>query len=127
MDNTTPTENSSASEERPVPTVASETTGTVHRQAYGSAKTENLRDTGFWRILVPGFVLVACVILLAFPLIILTPLLLHSLDPLAAANKLGKPETWIWIVMFLIEIGIIAVIVRGLLKVFMTQAGNYRR
>ena len=127
MDNTTPTENTGASAEQPVPTVAGQATGTDHRQAYGTAKTENLRDSGFWRILVPGFVLVACVILLAFPLIILTPLLLHSLDPLAAANKLGKPETWIWIVMFLIELGIIAVIVRGLLKVFITQAENYRR
>ena len=97
------------------------------RQAYGTAKTENLRDSGLWRILIPGFVIAACVILLAFPLIILTPLFLHSLDPKAAANILQKPETWIWIVMFLLEIGIIAVVVRGLLKIFMTQAGNYRR
>ena len=126
MDNTSSTDNTGTVTAQPVPTVAGETTGATHLQAYGTAKTENLRDSGLWRILVPGFVLVACLILLAFPLIILTPLLLHSLDPLAAANQLGRPETWIWIVMFLIEIGIIVVIVRGLVKIFMTQAGNYR-
>lgn len=112
-------------------TVTAGTTGatgaTETRQAYGTARTENLRDSGLWRILIPGFVIAACVILLAFPLIILTPLFLHSLDPKAAANVLQKPETWIWIVIFLVEIGIIAVVVRGLLKIFMTQAGNYRR
>lgn len=112
----------------PVSTAATTMTpATETRQAYGTARTENLRDSGLWRILIPGFVLVACVILLAFPLIILTPLFLHSLDPKAAANILQKPETWIWVVMFLVEIGIIAVVVRGLLKIFMTQAGNYRR
>jgi len=29
-------------------------------------------------------------------------------------------------VIFLVELGIIAVVVRGLIKIFMTQAGNYR-
>jgi hypothetical protein len=119
MDDTTSTANTSAT---PATTAATE-----HRQSYGTAKTENLRDSGLWRILLPGFILVASIILLAFPLIILTPLLLHSLDPMAAANQLNKPETWIWIVMFLIELGIIAVIIRGLAKSFLTQAGNYRR
>jgi hypothetical protein len=126
MDNTRSTDTAATGSAQPVSTVAGETTGATHLQAYGTAKTENLRDSGLWRILLPGFVLVACLILLAFPLIILTPLLLHSLDPLAAANQLGRPETWIWIVMFLVEIGIIVVIVRGLVKIFMTQAGNYR-
>ncbi len=75
----------------------------------------------------PGFILLVSLILLAFPLIILTPLFLHSLDPLAAANQMNRPETWIWIVMFLVEIGIIAVVVRGLAKAFLTEARNYRR
>jgi hypothetical protein len=136
MDNTTSNQHTTGETREtretvaPVPTVATvETTqpATETRQAYGTAKTENLRDSGLWRILIPGFVIVACIVLLAFPLIILTPLFLHSLDPKAAANVLQKPETWIWIVMFLVEIGIIAVVVRGLLKIFMTQAGNYRK
>src|SRR5689334_18860381 len=99
---------------------------TEGRKAYGTAKTENLRDSGLWRILLPGVVVVFCLVLVAFPLIILTPLFLNSLDPAAAANVLGKPLTWIWIVMVLIEAGIIVVVVRGLIKIFMTQAGNYR-
>jgi hypothetical protein len=99
---------------------------TEGRKAYGTAKTENLRDSGLWRILLPAVVVAFCLVLIAFPLIILTPLFFNSLDPAAAANVLGKPLTWIWIVMVLIEAGIIAVAVRGLIKIFMTQAGNYR-
>jgi hypothetical protein len=112
-------------------TTASQTTAVEkpvaeERKAYGTAKTENLRDSGFWRILLPGAVAVFCLVLIAFPLIILTPLFLKSLDPGAAANVLGKPLTWVWIVMALVEAGVIVVVVRGLLKIFMTQAGNYR-
>src|SRR5712691_1480452 len=95
------------------------------RKAYGTAKTENLRDSGLWRILLPVVVVAFCLALIAFPLIILTPLFLHSLDPAAASNVLGRPLTWIWIVMALVEAGVIIVTVRGLLKIFMTQAGNY--
>ena len=118
MDDTTSTENTTAT--------PATTAGVEHRQSYGTAKTENLRDNGYWRFLLPGFILVASIVLLAFPLIILTPLFLHSLDPLAAANQLNKPETWIWIVMFLVELGIIAVIIRGLAKAFLMQNENYR-
>jgi TRAP-type C4-dicarboxylate transport system permease small subunit len=106
-------------------TAANEQPARETRQAYGTAKTENLRDSGLWRILIPAVVVVFCLVLIAFPLIILTPLFLHSLDPSAASNALGKPLTWIWIVMVLIEAGIIVVVVRGLVKIFMTQAGNY--
>lgn len=56
-----------------VPTT--EKTGTEHRQALGSAKTENLRDSGWWRIVLPAFVIVCCVALLALPLYILGQLL----------------------------------------------------
>ena len=98
---------------------------TEGRKAYGTAKTENLRDSGLWRILLPGAVVVFCLVLVAFPLIILTPLFLHSLDPAAASNVLGRPLTWLWIVMALVEAVMIVVIVRGLIKIFMTQAGNY--
>ncbi len=116
MQNTTPIQQ----------TTAAEQPAAEGRKAYGTAKTENLRDSGLWRILLPAVVVAFCLVLIAFPLIILTPLFLKSLDPAAAANAIGKPLTWVWIVMVLIEAGIIIVIVRGLLKIFMTQAGNYR-
>ena len=96
-----------------------------HRQAYGTAKTENLRDSGLWRILLPAFVILCCVALLAVPLIILVILLVTSLDPIAAANTEHIPLTWVWITMIVIEVIIAAVIIRGLIKIFMTQAGNY--
>ena len=98
---------------------------TEARKAYGTAKTENLRDSGLWRILIPGIVVAFCLVLVAFPLIILTPLFLHSLYPSAASNVLVRPLTGRWIVMVLVEAGIIIVVVRGLIKIFMTQAGNY--
>ncbi len=113
-------ENNSSSQ-----TSAVEKPPTEGRKAYGTAKTENLRDSGLWRILLPAIVAAFCLVLVAFPLIILTPLFLHSLDPAAASNVLGRPLTWVWIVMALVEAGIIVVVVRGLLKIFMTQAGNY--
>ena len=106
-------------------TTAAQQPETEGRKAYGTAKTENLRDSGLWRILLPAVIVAFCLVLIAFPLIILTPLFLNSLDPKAAANALGKPLTWLWIVLVLIEAGIIVVVVRGLLKIFMTQAGNY--
>jgi hypothetical protein len=115
MDNTKSTQNSAV--DAPV---------IEHRQAYGTAKTENLRDSGLWRIILPAFVVICCLVLLAFPMIILTPLFLNSLSADAAANKQGDPSTWVWITMVVIELIVIAVIVRGLVKIFMTQADNYR-
>ena len=105
--------------------VALEKTATEHREAYGTAKTENLRDNGLWRIILPAFVVVCCLILLSFPLIILTPLFFKSLDSNAAANLANIPLTWIWITMVLIEVVIIAIVIRGLIKIFMTNAGSY--
>lgn len=106
--------------------VAAEKPATEHRQAYGTAKTENLSDSGLWRILLPGFVAASCLVLLAVPLIILIELFVESLDPTAAANQAHISLTWLWIVMMLVELVIIAVIIRGLVGSFMTQAGNYR-
>ena len=114
-------ENNTASQ-----TTVVEKPATEARKAYGTAKTEDLRDSGLWRILLPAAVAAFCLVLVAFPLIILTPLFLHSLDPAAASNVLGRPLTWVWIVMALVEALMIVVIVRGLIKIFMTQAGNYR-
>ena len=59
--------------------VALEKPAIEHREAYGTAKTENLRDNGLWRIILPAFVVVCCLILISFPLIILTPLFFNSL------------------------------------------------
>jgi hypothetical protein len=87
---------------------------TEHRESYGTAKTENLRDTGRWRILLPGFVVLCCLAVLAIPLIILGLLVYNS-----------PAFIWVWLVMLLIEVGIAAIIIRGLVKIFMTQAGNY--
>jgi len=114
MDNMTSSQNAAA--DKPA---------TEQRQAYGTAKTEDLHDNGLWRIILPAFVLVFCLILLSFPLIILTPLFLHSLDSTSASNQANIPLTWIWITMVIIEIGIIAIVVRGLIKIFMTPSGNY--
>jgi hypothetical protein len=96
------------------------------RQAYGTAKTENLQDTGLWRILLPAFVIACCVALLAIPLIILIPLFFNSLNPSAAANIKHISLTWLWIVLIILDVSIAAVAIRGLLKIFMTQAGNYQ-
>ena len=87
---------------------------TEHRQAYGTAKTENLRDSGAWRFLLPAFVGLACLALLAIPVIILVLLLRNS-----------PSFAWLWITMLVIEVGVAALIARGLTRIFMTQAGNY--
>ncbi len=96
-----------------------------HREAYGTAKTENLQDNGLWRIILPAFVIACCLILLAFPLIILTPLFFNSLSSTAAANIAHTPLTWIWITMVIIEAVIIAIVIRGLIKIFIISSGGY--
>ncbi len=93
------------------------------RQAYGTAKTENLRDSGAWRVLLPGFVVLCCLALLAVPLLILIPLLSDSIDASSATHGL----IWLWISMIVIEVVVAVVIIWGLIKIFMTQAGNYSR
>ncbi len=100
---------------------STEVAATEHRQAYGTAKTENLRDSGLWRIILPAFVALLCIALLAVPLIILITLFVRSLDVTAPTHNLW----WLWIVMIILELGVAAVIARGLIKIFMTQAGNY--
>lgn len=101
---------------------STEVTATEHRQVYGTAKTENLRDSGEWRIILPAFVILLCLALLAVPLIILIPLFANSLDVTAQTHGL----VWLWIVMIILEVAIAAFIIRGLVKIFLTQAGNYR-
>jgi hypothetical protein len=91
------------------------------RQSYGTAKTENLRDSGAWRILLPAFVILCCLVLLAVPLLILIPLLSDSIDASSSTHGL----IWLWISMIVIEVVVAIGIIRGLVKIFMTQAGNY--
>ena len=123
MDERTTTEQTSAA----APTAQSvpettETAGTEHRTAYGSAKTENLRDSGWWRIVLPAFVVLLCIAVFAIPQIILIPLFVNSLDVNAYTHNL----TWLWTTMIVLELGIAAIIIYGLLKIFLTQAGNYQ-
>ena len=99
---------------------------TEHREAYGTATTENLQDSGWWHVLLPLVVIGGCLAFLAIPLMFLIPLLVKSFDPANPANQLGYPLTWLWIVMILLVLTLDTVIIRGLLKVFFTQAGNYR-
>jgi hypothetical protein len=103
------------------PPASTEVSSAEHRQVYGTAKTENLRDSGAWRIILPAFVILLCLALLAVPLIILIPLFANSLDATAQTHGL----VWLWIVMIILEVAIAAFIIRGLVKIFITQAGNY--
>ncbi len=130
MDGTTPNSNTSkqvpatqtgATAARAAVPASTEVTVTEHRQAYGTAKTENLRDSGIWRFLLPAFVIAGCIALLAVPLLILVPLLIHSLD--ASSPTYGL--LWLWITMIVLEIAVAALIIWGLTKIFLTQAGNY--
>ncbi len=98
-----------------------------HKQAYGTAKTENLRDSGLWRFYLPAFIVICCLILFAIPLIILVPLLRTSLDPLSASRMAGDNLVWVWITLIVLALGIATIVVRGLSKIFLTQAGNYHK
>lgn len=89
------------------PTALGQELAVEHRQAYGTAKTENLRDSGLWRILLPGFVLLCCLAVLAIPIIILALLLRNS-----------PSFVWVWVTMLVIEVAIAAIIIRGLWKIF---------
>lgn len=108
------------------PEVAQERPAAESRQAYGTAKTENLQDSGLWRIALPVFVILCCVALLAIPLIILIPLFSTSLWAGAQSNKEHISLTWLWIVLIILDVSIAAIAIRGLLKIFITQAGNYQ-
>ena len=108
------------------PNVAQERPISERRQAYGTAKTENLQDSGLWRIALPAFVILCCVALLAIPLIILIPLFSTSLWAGAQSNREHISLTWLWIVLIILDVSIAAIVIRGLLKIFMTQAGNYQ-
>src|SRR6266480_4537866 len=79
------------------PTALGQELASEHREAYGTAKTENLRDSGLWRILLPGFIGVACLALLGTPLIILTMLFMYS----------EAQFIWLWVTMTVIELALV--------------------
>jgi len=98
---------------------------TESRQALGTAKTENLRDSGLWRIILPVAIVLFCLALLAIPLMFLVPLLFESFNPAGPTGAGGAQLTWVWIVMIILEVAVATMIIRGLVRAFMTQAGNY--
>jgi hypothetical protein len=122
---TTNTDNSASSAESATKAQSSSAPVQERREAYGTAKTENLRDSGLWRVLLPTTVVISCLALFLIPLIILVPLLLNSIDGFSTGNATEAQLLWLWITMIVIEVGISVVIARGLLRVFLSQAGNY--
>lgn len=108
------------------PGPSSERADNDQRKAYGTAKTENLRDSGLWRILLPAVVIICCIALFVIPLVILIPLLYNSIAAIGQTHAQESQLIWVWITMIVIEMGVFALIARGILKTFLTQAGNYR-
>src|SRR5690242_1290993 len=104
------TSGSNAAAEQPVSQASTTTApsaeiaGTEHRQAYGTAKTENLRDSGLWRIILPALIIIFCLTLLAVPLLILIPLLSNSIGAIGTANTSEANLLWVWITMIVLEI-----------------------
>ena len=71
--------------------------------------------------MLPAAVILGCVAMLAIPLIILIPLFVGSLD----VNSHTHGLIWVWVTMIVLEVFLAVFIMRGLLKIFLTQAGNY--
>lgn len=99
---------------------STEVAGTEHRQVYGTAKTENLRDSGLWRLILPAFVGLLCLALVAIPMIILVWLLVNAIIA-------GSGLIWLWITMIVLILVVVGVIISGLSRIFFTQAENYER
>ena len=112
-----------------VTTSSTEIAGTEHRQSYGTAKTENLRDSGLCRILLPGFILLCCLIILATPLIILVSLLYGAIVDTGTADVIATQHLliWVWIVMIALELGVAAVIIRYFFKTFLSPTAGYNK
>lgn len=108
------------------PGPSSERADNDQRKAYGTAKTENLRDSGLWRILLPAVVIICCIALFVIPLVILIPLLYNSITAIGSTHVQESQLIWVWVTMIVVEMGVFALIARGILKTFLTQAGNYR-
>jgi type II secretory pathway component PulF len=96
-----------------------------HRQAYGTAKTENLRTSNFWRILQPAIVLIFATALFIVPLLILIPLLSNSLQALNTPNQAEAQLLWVWITMIVLELALCTTIACWIFKTFFSQQESY--
>ena len=104
----------------------SDTTTHEHRQAYGTAKTENLRTSGLWRIIQPVFVVLCALALFVVPLLILIPLLTNSVTAIRSGDPSEGQLLWIWITMIVLEMAVCVVIARWAFRVFFSQRTNYQ-
>src|SRR5438477_12175231 len=121
MDEKTTTEQSTmvSPAEKSIP-ASSEVVATEHRTAYGTARTENLRDSGMWRYILPAFVILLCLAILAVLLLILIPLFVNSLDVTSHMHSL----TWLWLTLIVLVVGCGVLISYGVLTMFCTQVGK---
>ena len=97
-----------------------------HRQAYGTAKTENLRTSGLWRILLPTVVGLFALALFVVPLLILIPLLSNSITAIRGGDPNEAQLLWVWITMIVLEMAVCVIIARWAFRVFFSQATSYR-
>jgi hypothetical protein len=129
MDKTLSSSNPSREELKNTLQEQSETAPREHRQAYGTAKTENLRTSGLWRILLPAAVIVFALSLFVVPLLILIPLLSHSMAAIGSMKPSDQSEAqllWVWITMIVLELALCSVIARWAFKVFFSQKISYQ-
>jgi hypothetical protein len=97
-----------------------------HRQVYGTAKTENLRTSDLWRILLPTVVVIFALSLFVVPLMILIPLLTNSITAIGGGNQSEAQLLWVWITMIVLEMALCVIIARWLFKVFFSQTISYQ-
>jgi hypothetical protein len=118
---------SSISTQNNAATAQPETATREHRQAYGTAKTENLRTSDLWRTLLPTFVILCGLALIVVPLVILIPLLGNSIAAIGDATQTGEAQLlWVWITMIVLEMALCFVIARWIFRVFFSQKTSYQ-
>ncbi|HEY4383706.1 MAG TPA: hypothetical protein VGN34_04400 [Ktedonobacteraceae bacterium] len=112
-------------ESRAAATATSPDTGPEHRQAYGTAKTENLRDSGLWRVLLPGFIIICCLVVIAVPLVILIALLYGAITSTGSADVVAIHHQliWLWVIMIILSLGLAALIIRYYITAFFSESG----
>jgi hypothetical protein len=105
--------------------ISSEMAGHEHRQVYGTAKTENLRTWGLWRVLLPTIVTIFALALFVVPLLILIPLLTNSITAFGTGDQGETQLLWVWITMIVLEMALCVIIAHWIFRVFFSQAINY--